>query len=535
MQGRKGIQPKVMYQVCLDDLVAKDNFYRLLNKQLDFTFLYQETEKYYGTEGNESIDPVVFFKICLVGYLNNINSDRRLINYCSNCLDIRLFLQYDIDEELPWHSTISRTRQLYGEEVFLLLFQKVLSLCIQKGMVRGKRQAIDSAFVKANASLDSLVEKEVLEDAEYYAKELNENSESTASSSAQTVNSTMKKLVERHHSWKEEEYKDQPGGVNKTDQTNKPDRVDENGNIIRPKFLSNHTHYSPTDPDARISVKPGKARQMNYFSQLAVDDANHVITAACSDFADKRDSQCLPNILKLAIDNLAENEIIIEQIAADAAYSSGESLGFCEANNIDAWIPNFGQYKNSREGFIYNAEKDQYECQKANKAILIFKGIRTDSKGYEKRTYRSSESDCKNCPLRYECCGRATKFKKIDDSVHKPLYDRMHEKLTNNTEYAKRITKIRSKTVEPVLGTLLNFMGMRRVNTRGIKQANKQIIMAAMAYNLKKYMKFITKKVVQNCMVILQEKLNPKTLLHLAPKNLFVCSLLYRNYAISKL
>jgi hypothetical protein len=338
-------------------------------------------------------------------------------------------------------------------------------------MVRGKRQAIDSAFVKANASLDSLVEKEVLEDAEYYAKELNENSEykSSAASNAQTVNSTMKKLVD----------KDQPGGVNKTDQTNKVDRVDDKGNIIRPKFLSNHTHYSPTDPDARISVKPGKARQMNYFSQLAVDDANHVITAACSDFADKRDSQCLPNILKLAID-------------------SGESLGFCEANNIDAWIPNFGQYKNSRDGFIYNKEKDQYECQNGHQAILIFKGIRTDSKGYEKRTYRSSESDCKNCPLRYECCGKATKFKKIDDSVHKPLYDRMHEKLASNPEYAKRITKIRSKTVEPVLGTLLNFMGMRRVNTRGIRQANKQIIMAAMAYNLKKYMKFNAKKVKIN-------------------------------------
>ena len=504
MQGRKGIQPKMMYQVSLDDLVAKDNFYRQLNKELDLTYLYQETSKYYGTEGQESIDPVVFFKICLVGYLNNINSDRRLIEYCSNCLDIRLFLQYDIDEELPWHSTISRTRQLYGEEVFLLLFQKVLSMCVQKGMVRGKRQAIDSAFVKANASLDSLAEKEVLEDAEYYAKELNENSEYkiAAASNGKAVNSTMKKLVDRHHSWKEEEYQDQPGGVNKTDQTNKMDRVDDNGNIIRPKYLSNHTHYSPTDPDARISVKPGKARQMNYFSQLAVDDAHHVITAAGSDFADKRDSQCLPKILQQSMDNLKENNITIEQIAADAAYSSGESLGFCEANNIDAWIPNFGQYKNSRDGFIYNAEKDQYECQRANKAILIFKGIRTDSKGYDKRTYRSSESDCKDCPLRLTCCGKATKFKKIDNSVHKPLYDRMHEKLTNNPEYAKRITKIRSKTVEPVLGTLLNFMGMRRVNTRGIKQANKQIIMAAMAYNLKKYMKYSAKKVKINAIEI---------------------------------
>jgi Transposase domain (DUF772). len=92
-------------------------------------------------------------------------------------LSIRLFLGYDLDEELPWHSTISRTRQLFGEEVFLSLFQKVLSLCVQKGMVRGKRQCVDSAYIKANASMDSLLEKEVVEDVKAYVNELEENSE----------------------------------------------------------------------------------------------------------------------------------------------------------------------------------------------------------------------------------------------------------------------------------------------------------------------------------------------------------------------
>ena len=305
MQGRKIIQPKMMYQVNLNNLVSEDNFYRQLNKALDLNFIYKDTSQYYGTEGQESIDPVVFFKICLVGYLNNINSDRRLIQFCSNCLDIRLYLGYDIDEVLPWHSTISRTRQLYGEDLFLKLFQNVLSLCVSKGMVRGKRQAIDSAYVKANASLDSLVEKEVLEDAEYYAQELNEGSE-------YKVSNTRKKLVDRHHTWKEEEYKGQPSGENKTGHSNKINNTDEHGNIIRPKFLSNHTHYSPTDPDARISVKPGKARQLNYYSQLAVDDAHHVITGACADFADKRDSQCLPNILHICMENLKQNELFVD-------------------------------------------------------------------------------------------------------------------------------------------------------------------------------------------------------------------------------
>ncbi len=483
MQGKKELTPKMLYQVHLQDLIPEHNFYRLLDKAIDFRFLYKATQDYYGDEGQESIDPVVFFKICLVGYLNNINSDRKLIEYCSNCLDIRLFIRYDIDEALPWHSTISRTRQLYGEEVFMELFKKVLSLCVEKGMVRGKRQAVDSAFIKANASMDSLVEKEVLDDVDYYAQELNENSQ-------YKVSQTRKKLVDQHHHWKTETYKGQPKG------STKGDRKDENGNIIRPKYVSNHTHYSPTDPNARVSVKPGKARQLNYFGQIAVDDQNHVITGACADFADKRDSQCLEQIVELTKENLEENQLELGEVLADTGYSSGEALKYLNDNKINAWIPNFGQYLPKREGYVYNKAENYYQCTKegGNQAKLLFKGERTDSKGYTKRTYRSSESDCRKCPLREQCCGMKTNFKKIDDSIHKELYDQMHQKLTQNPEYAKRMVKIRSKTVEPVLGTLINFTNMKRVNTRGIQLANKHVLMAALTYNLKKYLKFISKK-----------------------------------------
>src|SRR4249919_3126191 len=136
MQGRKELVPKMLYSVSLQELVPKDNFYRKLSQTLDLHFLRTDTAAYYGKEGQESIDPIVFFKILIVGYLNNIGSDRRLIEYCADSLGIRLFLGYDIDEVLPWHSTISRTRQLYGEDIFLSLFQKVLSQCVAKGMVR---------------------------------------------------------------------------------------------------------------------------------------------------------------------------------------------------------------------------------------------------------------------------------------------------------------------------------------------------------------------------------------------------------------
>ncbi|MDI9868961.1 transposase [Flectobacillus roseus] len=83
---------------------------------------------------------------------------------------------------------------------------------------------------------------------------------------------------------------------------------------------------------------------------------------------------------------------------------------------------------------------------------------------------------------------------KIDDSIHKEYYDRMHEKLTQNKPYAKQMVRIRSKTVEPVIGTLVNFMNMKRVNTRGIKSSNKHVLMASLVYNLQKYLRFIVKK-----------------------------------------
>jgi len=166
MQGKKEYQEKLFAQFQLSDRVPKHNFYRRLKGVLDLDFLYPLTKKYYGESGQKSIDPVVFFKLCLVGYLENIISDRHLIQHSSMRLDILYFLGYDIDEELPWHSTISRTRQLYPGTVFEEVFTKVLTMCVDKGMVSGDTQAIDSAPIKANASMDTLelkVPKEELE------------------------------------------------------------------------------------------------------------------------------------------------------------------------------------------------------------------------------------------------------------------------------------------------------------------------------------------------------------------------------------
>ena len=478
MQGKKEYHEKLFLSFQLSQRVPENNFYRRLKNTIDLRFMPQQTKPYYGTEGQQSIDPEVFFKLMLVGYLENLGSDRKIIEHASMRLDILFFIGYDIDEPLPWHSTLSRTRKLYGEDVFLSLFRKVLSLCVSKGMVSGKRQAIDSAFIKANASTNSLLEKEVIADAQTYVEGLDENDEER-----HVVGEQRKKMVERHHAWKKKAYQGMPGHRAKE----RPE-TDQDGNRYRPRYLSNYTHYSPTDPDARISTKPGKPRQLNYTGQISVDTKSHVICGAMADFSDKRDSQSLPAILCNTIDNLKMHDIQVSEVLADTGYSSGGALKTLEFHRIKGYIPNFGQYKPAREGFTFDPQNDRYICSQG--AFISYKKTYADAKGNIKKHYRASSLDCKQCPLRPTCIGKSFE-KTIEDAIDKPYYDRMHERM--QTKKAKIMRKLRQSTVEPVLGTLVNFLNMKRINARGISQANKHVLMAALSYNLKKYMNYSVK------------------------------------------
>jgi hypothetical protein len=149
-------------------------------------------------------------------------------------------------------------------------------------MVSGRRQAIDSAYIKANASMDSLVEKDIIEDGEHYLNELQHDEYGRVEQhqnvmkddrDSDTITKSRSNSTQQHHSWKEEEYKDMPKGKSLTKTTDGDDSEER-----RPKFVSNHTHFSTTDRDARVSVKPGKPRQLNYSMQTAVDMSSHVIT-----------------------------------------------------------------------------------------------------------------------------------------------------------------------------------------------------------------------------------------------------------------
>src|SRR5690554_6756424 len=92
MQGKKDYSEKLFTQFQLSEHVPKENFYRRLKAALDLSFLRERTQGYCGICGQKSIDPVVFMKLMLVGYLENIISDRKLMQHCAMRLDILYFL-----------------------------------------------------------------------------------------------------------------------------------------------------------------------------------------------------------------------------------------------------------------------------------------------------------------------------------------------------------------------------------------------------------------------------------------------------------
>jgi hypothetical protein len=410
-----------------------------------------------------------------------------------------LFLGYDIDEALPWHSTISRTRQLYGEEVFKQLFEQVFEKCMESGMIAGHTQTIDGAFLKANASKDSLEIKQVSNSVDKY---LLENIKANTSP-RRPAKINKAEDEQQHMDGDDEEQTRQLKELDTRYQRQEKNYEEMPGSESRGKFLSNKTHYSPTDPDARIAVKPGKPRELYYNGQIAVDTAHHVITHAQSFTADGKDCRDLITIASQLQARLQHHGMEIEKLLADAAYSSGENYQYLEQQNITAYIPLLGGALSGSEGFIYDEENDWYIC--ANNKILKGSGrVVDDGRGHPVKKYFSLQSDCKNCPLRKTCISDKAKTKKVQHSIYKAELERA--KARQQTIKARVMKRKRSSTVEPVWGTLINFTGMKRLNARGIKAANKMLLLAATVYNLKKWLKYTAPKTAIKAMAMLQTK-----------------------------
>jgi transposase len=462
MQGKKLFLDKEVTRFRLCERVPPHNLYRRLAKLVDWSFLYDETRTLYSHTGQPSLDPVVFFKLVLVGRLENLVSDRRLVEHCALRLDILYFLGYEVDEELPWHSTVSRTRQLFPASVFERLFDHVFAQCVARGLVAGDAQAVDSAPVKANASLEAVLEKQAAGAAGPRLAGSNEPPTVPAAVLSAPAHQ-LRNLATSQARWQGS----QTGALGARHE--------------QARLLSNKTHYSPTDPDARISVKPGKARALNYLCSLAVDAAHGVISHVQAGLADQRDSLHLPRLLAGLQRRLRTHELRLRDLLADAGYANGPNYALLEAQQVTAWIPVFGQYKPEIEGFAYDRRADAFTCPEGQ--ALPFQKYDTNQDGGWHKIYWGACRTCQQCPRKPTCTPRA-KRKQINRTIYDAAYRRAW--LRQHTRRGQRMRRLRQGTVEPVFGNLLHHYGLRRVNVRGHAGAHKTMVLSAIAYNLKK-------------------------------------------------
>jgi transposase len=216
--------------------------------------------------GRPSIAPGVYFRMLFVGYFEGIESERGLEWRCSDSLSLRAFLGVPVNERVPDHSSLSRTRTRLDGAVYDEVFRLVLGIVESKGLLRGKVAGVDSTYLRADASMKTIVRKETGDDYTTYLKKLCE---------AQGVENPT------------------------VEDARRMDRKRKG------KKTSNKEWMSPTDSDARIvRLKDGRTR-LGYKAEHVVDLESGAVVAAELYSADMADTATLRPSLEAARENVA--------------------------------------------------------------------------------------------------------------------------------------------------------------------------------------------------------------------------------------
>ncbi|HXY34932.1 MAG TPA: transposase, partial [Planctomycetaceae bacterium] len=159
MQGLHVFDPRAVVAVDLESLVHDGHLLRKVDRILETSFIRKLTGTCYASGvGRPSIDPEVFFRMLLVAYLYDIKSDRQLCEDVHHNFAYRWFCRLALHEKVPDHSSLSRIRDRYGEDIFEALFRKIVEICQKRGLVAPEcRVMTDATLIAADAALDSLV------------------------------------------------------------------------------------------------------------------------------------------------------------------------------------------------------------------------------------------------------------------------------------------------------------------------------------------------------------------------------------------
>jgi transposase len=462
MLGHKECAPKRFSCFSLEAQVPEDHLLRRVAAAVDFAFVRRLTARFYSHTGRPGLDPVVLFKLALLGWLYGITSERRLAAEVRLHLAYRWFLGYDLDEATPDHSVLSKARARFGVTVYQAFFTEIVRQCEQAGHVRGDRLYVDSTLTAANASLDSMGARALV---------------------AQLPG------VDEHLA---AVWRDNPGEAAEAPPVAPPPVGAEAAGprALRPSDppnaslgLLNERLVSRTDPDAALVARDKVPPGLYYKIHVGVDGgAARVITAVEVTSGEVGDEQLLGRLLR---EHVGSTGRTVTEVVADTKYGTQANYLALEAARIRASIPPFlgGGIRRAlgRERFVYDPAADRYRCP-AGQPLRRMGRTRTGTPlgGFQ---YRADPQACRACPLKADCCGTAAArtITRPDDAG---LSERVRAHLA--TRLARRSLRRRGCWVETVNAELKEHHGLRRAQCRGRAKVQMQAYGAAMAYNIKK-------------------------------------------------
>ncbi len=454
MMGFKAVEPKLYLNFSLDAAVPEKHIVRRLAAAVDFGFVRSLVNKHYSHTGQPSVDPVVLFKLWLLGYLFNIRSERRLCEEASLNLAWRWFLGYELDEVLPDHSVLTKARRRFGTRVYELFFQRIVHLCEERGLVQGDVLFIDSTLSDANAARDTL------------------RSRALAGPRLPEPKQFVADLFRVNEPAAEPEAPREKGGTGP-----KP------GPLVKPPTLRNSL-VSTTDPDAELATRHNGRSRLVYKTQVVVDGGKaNIITAVDVGAAGDSDASSVGRMLDKHQVNLGRAP---RELVGDSGYGTETALRECETRGI---LPTLNQKRKgnftglfSIDDFTYVADRDVYVCPAGTELVRAAEHFTL-----RKTVYRpKGKYTCANCPLKAQCTtGRVNR--QLQRSWGAKISDRARAHVASRV--GQRRLRRRQVVSERIMADLKSKHGFERAQFRRRPSVQIQALLTAAVINLKQLVK----------------------------------------------
>jgi transposase len=482
-----------------DRIVPPDHLLRKINQVVDFSFAGQIlNDRYHPHIGRPAEAPEFMLRLCLLQYIYG-DSDRQVVENARLNLAYKYFLGLAVDAEVPDYTTISYFRdQRLGEEKFRSVLEQIVRQCIDKGLVKGNRQIIDSTHIRADITLSSLtglvrkcrenvlktVEKQDRRVAESLGLKDLQNAGIAKSASAEEglqkeieaagelLDSVTDELRAKRISPTEELKKDL-GLLEKA--------VADRGEHAKDKLVS------PVDPDARQGKKTSTTWP-GYKAHIIMEEETGIVTQVKTTPANTTDGSQLKPLLK---EQEKVHEITPRELTGDKAYDWGENL---EALTHNQTIANIALSKvNHRNGvgyftvddFLYDPESVKLMCPAGHISTSCYSEILYNNKsGY---AFQFKPSLCNTCQLKAKCI-KNNKGRRVYISYYEPYFRLARERLA--TEEGKQAYRNRYK-IEQKMADLTRYCGLRRCRYRGLDRAGIHTLLATTVCNIKRMVKLL--------------------------------------------